>query len=304
MNKKLLSILSVLAIIAFIGYMIFDSVHSENIRNQPAAVSAPAEAIDMWLDTDELKINEGTLKAVAASDSMIYLGGTSFVSGYKKDLKLLWTIPAPASITAISCYNDTLYASTMDQILVIASDGKLIKEWGPFEKNSIITSVSAGKKFVAFADVGNRTVYILDKGGEVRKMVGGEDSQFVIPSAYFDVAMNGDEIYVANTGHRRIETRNAEGALVSSFGEAGTAPEAFCGCCNPAHFALIPEGFITAEKGINRIKILNKKGEFVEFVSSVNDFTPAMPLDIASSDGITIYAANTANSTLYVFTRK
>jgi hypothetical protein len=46
------------------------------------------------------------------------------------------------------------------------------------------------------------------------------------------------------------------------------------------------------------------KGEFVEFVSSVNDFTPATPLDVASADGKIIYAANPANSTLYVFTRK
>ena len=32
-------------------------------------------------------------------------------------------------------------------------------------------------------------------------------------------------------------------------------------------FAVIPGGYITAEKGINRIKILNSKGEFVEAVS-------------------------------------
>jgi DNA-binding beta-propeller fold protein YncE len=304
MNKKLLSILSVLVIFAFIGYMIYDAVHSENSKDEPAAATAQSEVIDMWLDTDELKINEGTLKAVAVSDSMIYLGGTSFVSGYKKDLKQVWTIPATASVTSVSCYNDTVYASTMDQILVISKDGKLIKEWGPYEKNSIITSVSAGKKFIAFADAGNRTVFILDKGGEVRKMIGGEDNQFVIPSAYFDVAMNADEIYVANTGHRRIETRSSDGTMISYFGEAGTSPNTFCGCCNPAHFAVIPSGFVTAEKGINRIKILNNKGEFVEFVSSVNDFTPAMPLDVASSDGKTIYAANNANSTLYVFKRK
>ena len=45
-----------------------------------------------------------------------------------------------------------------------------------------------------------------------------------------------DNIYVANTGHRRIETRGIDGATISYFGEPGTAPDAFCGCCNPAHF--------------------------------------------------------------------
>ena len=92
--------------------------------------------------------------------------------------------------------------------------------------------------------------------------------------------------------------------LKSYFGEPGTAPELFCGCCNPAHFALIPEGFVTAEKGINRIKILNKKGEFIEFVNSKNNFIKSVPLDLASADGKTIYAANPADSKLYVFNRK
>ncbi len=84
----------------------------------------------------------------------------------------------------------------------------------------------------------------------------------------------------------------------------GHAPGAFCGCCNPAHFAVIPQGFVTAEKGINRIKILDQNGDFVEFVSSQNNFTQSIPLDVASSDGKIIYAANSADNTLYIFKRK
>ena len=92
--------------------------------------------------------------------------------------------------------------------------------------------------------------------------------------------------------------------MTSSFGEPGMAPGAFCGCCNPAHFVITPDGFITAEKGINRIKVLDRKGDFVEFVSSENKFVPSIPLDLASADGKTLYAANPADSKLYVFSRK
>jgi hypothetical protein len=139
----------------------------------------------------------------------------------------------------------------------------------------------------------------------VKKIVGKDAPQFVLPSAYFDVALKDDNsFFVANTGQRRIESRNAEGSMGEYFGSPGLAPEAFCGCCNPAHFAVIPGGFITAEKGINRIKILNEKGEFVELVSSKNSFAPAVPLDVASADGKTIYAANPADSKIYVFKRK
>ena len=88
------------------------------------------------------------------------------------------------------------------------------------------------------------------------------------------------------------------------FGEPGMAPGAFCGCCNPAHFIVTPNGFITSEKGINRIKILGKSGEFIEFVTSRNKFVPSIPLDLASADGNILYAANPADSKLYVFRRK
>ncbi len=148
-------------------------------------------------------------------------------------------------------------------------------------------------------------IFILDKRGNVKKLIGQNDGQFIIPSGYFDVALDGENnLFVANTGHRRIETRSIDGTLNGYFGEPGTAPGAFCGCCNPAHFILIPDGFITAEKGINRIKILDKKGEFVEYVSSKNSFANSVPLDIATADGQTIYAANPADSKLYIFTRK
>jgi hypothetical protein len=147
-------------------------------------------------------------------------------------------------------------------------------------------------------------VVILDKKGGVTKLIGQNDGQFILPSPYFDVALDTENnLFVANTGHRRIETRSAGGQLIKSIGEPGLAPGAFCGCCNPAHFILFPGGFVTSEKGINRIKILSNSGEFVEFVSSVNKFTPSIPLDLASADGVIIYAANPADSRLYRFSR-
>jgi hypothetical protein len=189
--------------------------------------------------------------------------------------------------------------------MVLDLKGKVLGEWGPFEDSSIITSITSNRKYVAFADAGNKMVFVLDKGGEVKKMIGQNDKQFEIPSPYFDVALdNEDNLFTANTGRHRVETRSIDGVVKSYFGEPGTAPGRFCGCCAPPHFALIPEGFVTSEKGINRIKILDKKGEFVEFVNSHNNFIKSVPLDLASADGKTIFAAYPADSKLYVFERK
>ena len=306
MNKKVVTILSVLIILVFIGYIIFDTAKpSDSVKNE-TKTGAVQPIPDAWKISNEFKVNEGFLKAVTVSAAgEIYLGGDSFVACYDKGLNLIWKIKTPSPVTALSNFGDTIFASTMEQILVMNQTGKILNEWGPFEDSCIITSVSANGKYVAFADAGNKIVFILDKGGEVKKMIGQNDKQFVIPSPYFDVALDNDNnLFVANTGHHRIEKRTIDGVIKSYFGEAGTAPGLFCGCCAPPHFIIVPEGFVTAEKGINRIKILNKNGEFVEFVNSKNNFIKSVPLDLASADGITIYAANPADSKLYVFNKK
>ena len=259
-----------------------------------------------WKVTGEIKVKEGLLKAITVSSTgNIYIGGDSFIQCYNKDLKLLWNLTTPYPVTSLSNYGDTIFATTMELILVVSSAGEIKEEWGPFEDNGIITSVTSNSSYVAFSDAGNKMVFVLDKKGVVKTLIGQSGEQFILPSPYFDVALGDDNnLYVANTGHRRVETRSIDGGLKSYFGEPGLAAGAFCGCCNPAHFILIPNGFVTAEKGINRIKILSNTGEFVEFVSSKNKFTASVPLDLASVDGKTIYAANPADSKLYIFTRK
>ncbi len=306
MKNKLLTYLSLLVILVFIGYIIFDSSRPE-VRPAEEAVSSEDESPpDMWEMTGELTADEGALSCVTISESgRLYLGGDSFVSCYDQDMKKVWSLETPYPVTSISASGDTVFASTMDLLLIITSDGELKDEWGPFEDNGLITSVTSNKSYVAFADAGNKMVFLLDRDGQVKHLMGQSGEKFIVPSPYFDVSLDSDNtLFVANTGMRRIETRDFDGIVLSWFGEPGTAPDAFCGCCNPAHFIVVPGGFVTAEKGINRIKLLNRKGEFIEYVSSDNAFTVSVPLDLASADGKTIYAANPADSKLYIFTRK
>ena len=304
MNKKLIPVLSVLVIVVFIGYIIFDVTKTTGSDKVEIKTAGKIDIPDAWTITTDYKVSEGTLEAVSVSPGKIYLGGDSFVSCYDSDLKLIWNLKTPAPVTSLSNSGDSIFASTRDQILIINSTGKMLGDWGPFEDSSMITSVTANRKYVAFADAGTKMVFILDKGGEVKKMIGQGDKQFVIPSPYFEVALDRDNnLFTANTGKHRVETRNINGDILSYFGAPGTEPGYFCGCCAPPHFILIPDGFVTAEKGINRIKILNKKGEFVEFVNSHNNFIKSVPLDLASVDGKTIYAAYPAESKLYVFNR-
>jgi len=305
MNKKIAALFSVVIIIAFMGYILIDSLKS---GSEPAETPLPGEGMpeDMWQPAKEIKIDDGRLSSVACgSDASVYLGGDSFIICLNPDFTRKWKLLTGSPVTALAVSGDTVYAASEEIITLAGTDGRLLTEWGPYETNSIITSVSCSRKYVGFADAGSKRIFILDKTGAVHSMVGQSENNFIIPSPYFDVALTDDQTFLAaNTGMRRIETWSTEGKLLSYFGEPGSAPGAFCGCCNPAHFTLIPGGLVTAEKGINRIKILSSDGSFNEFVTSRNKFTASLPLDIATLDGKTLFAANPGDSKLYIFIRK
>ncbi len=306
MNKRWAIVTIIILILIFVGYVVVDVALKSKAPSVIPQKQVATGISDQWFVEKIFKPGLGELASVAVSDNgSILLGGESFVACYDPQFNLLWEYKTQMPATALASAGNNVYAAVEATIQVLNMKGEKIGEWGPFEANSMITSLTSNELYVAFADAANKEVFILDKKGALKSLIGGTEEPFIIPSAYFDVALNSESVlFVANTGNRRIERRNIDGKLLSFFGQPGTDPGSFCGCCNPAHFALIPGGFVTAEKGLNRIKILDNKGDFVEFVSSVNNFVPPLPLDLASPDGSVIYGANPADSQVYVFKRK
>lgn len=305
MNKRFASLIIIILIIILVGYIVVDVALKEKVKPDIPGIELNTGPADKWAVKRIFTPLHGQLNAIAVTNSSnIIIGGEPYIASYDTSFNLSWKYTTQMSVTAVAADYDKIYAASEGVIIVLNNRGEKIEEWGPFENNSMITSLSANEKYVAIADAGNKMIFILDKKGVVKKLIGQNEGQFVIPSLYFDVVLDSDNtLYVANTGYKRIESRSIEGKLLSYFGEPGIAPEAFCGCCNPSHFIRIPEGFVTSEKGINRIKIINGSGEFVEYVSSINKFMASVPLDLASSDGRIIYAANPADSKIYIFTR-
>jgi hypothetical protein len=305
MKNKVIAAVSLTLILGFIGFVIWDSI-TDPANKPDKTLNQEEQFEEMWRVIREVNIAEGQLTSVSVSSAgIVIVAGESFVSAYDSAMSRIWVTWMPVKINSLTVSGDTIYAAGNETINLLSISGKIIGEWGPYESESIITSVTAGKNYVAFADAGRKMAYVLKKDGELQRMVGQDGSHFIIPSPYFDVALDeNDVLYTANTGYHRVEKWNDKGEVVSQFGEPGTAADAFAGCCNPAHFALIPQGVVTAEKGINRIKILDNNGQFIEYVSAVNNFTNSVPLDVASADGVIIYAAYPADSKLYIFKRK
>lgn len=174
-----------------------------------------------------------------------------------------------------------LYVGMRDHIQVMSPTGKLKAKWKDLGSRAVLTSIAVTDENVFAADAGNRVILRYDKSGQLLGRIGQKDPErnvpgFVVPSPYFDLAVAADGLLrVANPGRHRIEGYTAEGDFeLEPWGKAGTDIDKFCGCCNPVNFAILPDGgFVTAEKGLTRVKIYDEDGRFVGVVAGPQQFS-------------------------------
>ncbi|MBN1698869.1 MAG: NHL repeat-containing protein [Spirochaetales bacterium] len=202
-----------------------------------------------------------------------------------------------------------IYIGITEHVSTYSADGSRTGVWASLGNKAVITSIAASPLYVFVADAGNRHICRYTKEGRLLGHIGGstpsEPDGFLIPSPYFDVATAGDgrEIWAANTGKHRIQRYKAEGKLISSWGVRSTAIEGFCGCCNPIHFTLLEDGsFVTAEKGLPRVKVYTPQGDFRCVVAGHEDFPiGSTGFDLASGDNGDIFVLDPAGKAVRIY---
>jgi hypothetical protein len=172
-----------------------------------------------------------------------------------------------------------VYVGVAGHVLRWDDQGNLAADWTDgLNEKSVLTSLAVAEDDVFVADAGNRVVLRLNLEGKLVTRIGEaapdrNRSGLVIPSPYFDVALTTDGLLrVANPGALRIETYTFDGDLLGHWGTASADLEGFFGCCNPANFAMLPDGrFVTVEKGLSRVKVYGGRGEFECVVAAPRD---------------------------------
>ncbi len=158
-----------------------------------------------------------------------------------------------------------VYVGLGDRIEVRDAAGRRLSEWPARGTGSIVTSLAADADLVFVADAGQRTVERRDGGGRLLSTLGGGAASagpdFVVPSPFLDLALSGDVLWVSNPGRHEVGRYSLEGERLGGFGVPGGAIDAFCGCCNPTHLAVLPDGrIVTSEKGLPRVKVWSPSG--------------------------------------------
>ena len=266
----------------------------------------PPRAGVSWLKPS---LSNVTALAVGRHDE-IYVGAMTCIEVLDPDGVHL-TIPMPAPVRALA-EKDTgdIFVGLDNHVEIFSQDGIRKAVWKRPDPKTMITSIAVSSNFVFVADCQNRVVWRFSLSGEVLGRIGDKSPDrpegFVVPSAFFDVAVAADDsLWIVNPGMHRVEHFTSDGAYLTCWGAASLEPNGFCGCCNPSNLALAPDGsFITSEKHIVRVKRYDTAGRFLGIISGQEEWgSDVVGLDLAvdskgrilvldpSADAVRVYSA-------------
>ena len=305
-----------------LGYLIAKRkpVYAQSTKDRPKAAEVE-DVIEKFLEVDpKLIIAKETarlatgfkdLRGVAVGpDDRVYAVGDKALVILGSDGAQIKKVDMEKAPTCLAVAPDSMiYVGLLDHIQVFGKDGVKQTAWPKAGSADMITSIAATDKAVFVADFGNKTVFHYDRTGKILGRLGEADpssgkGKFVVPSAFFDVAVDASgKPWVAHTGQLRLESFKDDGTMNTTWGKQGNTIEGFSGCCNPSHFAMRKDGmFVTAEKGLPRIKLHKPSGELVGVVAAPKDFAKGIiGLDVAVDSKDRILVVDPATSTVRVY---
>ena len=263
--------------------------------------------------------------AVGAGDT-IYVGGDREVKVLDKAGTAQASLSLAGKPNAVAEGADgRVYVAFQEHWEVFGKDGKLAGRSAALPARAHLTAVAQHGDKVYAADAGHREVLICGLDGAVQGRFGKisketEGQGFAVPSPYFDLLFGAEDLlWVVNPGRHLIQAFTPAGQYQTGWGATGLTIEAFCGCCNPVHLARLPEGgFVTSEKGLNRVKVFTGNGRFVGVVAgpeqlgrdmeqvqkALSDANAGITYDIACDSAGRVLVLDPLSRAIRVFARK
>lgn len=268
-------------------------------------------ALITYNETKNFKLQPAEYRGISISGGEIYIIADNYLQVIDTLGRQIRKFDLPASPRAVIMDDDLFYIGFAGSVSVYTKEGSLVNAFNPVKDSALITSLAIVGDRLFVADAGNRQVLRYTKAGELLgsfkgKREGDDLHGFIIPSPYFDLVNNDDELWVVNPGMLALENYSPTGELRAFLEKKSMDIEGFTGCCNPAHLAVLPGGqFVSSEKKIVRIKVYEQSGKLAGVVAEPKKFKEdGQAPDIAVSDQGIIYALDFDRKLVRVFEHK
>lgn len=255
-----------------------------------------------------------SLAAIAVdSGDRIYAGGGRKLTVFDAGGTEIRRMEMPAEIRCLALdEDDRLYVGFDHAVHAYDAAGRQMAVFEDIDPDAIITSLAARGNHVFVADAQQRAVMRFTPDGVLQGTIdgrreNGEGTGFVVPSPYFSVTLGqGQTLWIVNPGRHRLEEYNFNGDRIHAWQRnAGLAVDGFSGCCNPSYIARLSDGnLVTSERGLPRVKVYTRRGDFVGVVAAPDRFDRhTAGLDVAVDSNDRILVADSDRVQVRVFER-
>lgn len=231
-------------------------------------------------------------RAIAVDgDGKIYVAADKKIQVYTMPMPIPVEIELAVEPTCLIVKDDgTMLVGAGNTILFLTGAGVETKRFTVPADNAMLTSIAFDDENVFAADAVNKLIWRFGRDGNVVGKIGEKNPDrnipgIVVPSPYFDMAMDIDGLLrVVNPGRHLIEAYTVDGDREWAWGTTSTGVEGFSGCCNPVALAILPDGsFVTAEKGLVRVKTYDADGRFVNVVAGPEQLEWTGPMRVCNT---------------------
>jgi hypothetical protein len=267
-------------------------------------------ALISYKEVRQIKVEMSEMGGIAAGNGMIYLAAGKSVKILTADGKMLSEFSVVENPRCVAVNEKQVVVGYEKSFAAYTLSGEKQFQTDAINDSTFITSIAIWNDKIVVADAGKRRVHIFNQNQKIKEFEGISGAKnlhgFVIPSPYFDVAVNAqNELWVANTGMHTLQQYDKNGNLVNSWEKVSLEIEGFCGCCNPAQFTFLPDGrFVTSEKGMPRVKIYKPNGDLESVVAASDKFTDNGHAPEVACIGETVVALDYDKKMVRIFEKK
>jgi hypothetical protein len=233
-----------------------------------------------------------------AGDAQIYAAGDQALRVFDPLGARTQEVALDAAPRCVAVGEDRrVYVGFKDRVQVLEPGSARPIDWPVPSPKALLTSIAVASEHVFVADAGSRVVHRYDRQGKVTLTLCKKDPArgvrgLVVPSPYLDIGIGPEGLlWVVNPGQHQLEAYTLDGQFELAWGETSNGLAGFCGCCNPVHFARLPDGrFVTSEKGLTRVKVYSAKGQFESVVAGPAQFPGLQDNPNATQIGLDVAA--------------